>query len=319
MGGSSYDRDVYSSSSSGAWSGNFGSDAAKSAFRSTSLEDSLFPHGRTLKSNARVPILVMLDVTGSNIDFARIVYDKMPMFYGQIEQQNYLDDFDVAICAVGDAYSDRYPLQIPEFGKGIEIDSWLTKLVLEGCGGGQKCESYELAAYYLAKHFEFREDAEPIVFFLADESPYAEVSASQVRRYVDDEPVEDQKPFATLAARLRNRLFLILNPYCGGYKDEDIYSDWRRVVDPEHIVRFDCGQEKSIVDTLLGIIALSYGSRSIAGYKDDMVARGQTQERIAAVTGNLGTLRLEDAAPKLLSGLRSAFAITDGNSGSRRL
>ena len=318
MGGASYDRDVYSSSSSGAWSGNFGSDASKKAFRSTSLDESMFPYGRTLKANCRVPILVMLDVTGSNIDFARIVYDKMPMFYGQIEQQNYLDDFEIAVCAVGDAYTDKYPLQIPEFGKGIEIDSWLTKLVLESGGGGQKRESYELAAYYLAKHFEFRDDAEPIVFFIADESPYSQVSGSQVRELVADEPAEDQKPFATLAGRIHNRLFLILNPYAGRSQDQEIYDDWRGVVDPEHIVRFGCGQEKSVVDTMLGIIALSYGTRSIAASKNDMVVRGQTQERIAAVTANLGALQLEEAKPKSLSGLKSLFSLP-GNRDANRL
>ena len=318
MGGASYDRDVYSSSSAGAWSGNFGSDASKRAFRGTTLDESMFPYGRTLKGNCRVPILVMLDVTGSNIDFARIVYDKMPMFYGQIEQQNYLDDFEIAVCAVGDAYTDKYPLQIPEFGKGIEIDSWLTKLVLEGGGGGQRRESYELAAYYLAKHFEFREDAEPIVFFIADESPYPQVSDSQVRKYIADEPVEDQKPFATLAKRIRYRLFLILNPYGGRSQNPEIYADWRDVVDPEHIVRFETGQEKSVVDTMLGIIALSYGTRAIAAYKNDMVARGQTQERIKAVTANLGTLRLEASAPKILTGLKSLFSLP-GKSDSNRL
>ena len=317
MGGATYDRDVYSSSSARAWSGNFGSDASKKAFRSTTLDEFMFPYGRMLKANCKVPILVMLDVTGSNIDFARIVYDKMPMFYGQIEQQNYLDDFEIAVCAVGDAYTDKYPLQIPEFGAGIEIDSWLTKLVLEGGGGGQKRESYELAAYYLAKHFEFREDAEPIVFFIADESPYSQVSDSQVRKYVDDEPVEDQKPFASLAERICNRLFLILNPYGGRRQDQDIYDDWRDVVDSEHIVRFECGQEKSIVDTMLGIIALSYGTRSIAAYKNDMVARGQTQERIASVTANLGSLQLETSKPKSISGLKSLFSLPSKSDANR--
>ena len=318
MGGSSYDRDVYSSSSSGAWSGNFGSDASKKAFRGTTLDESMFPYGRTLRANCRVPILVMLDVTGSNIDFARIVYDKMPMFFGQIEQQNYLDDFEIAVCAVGDAYSDKYPLQIPEFGKGIEIDSWLTKLVLEGGGGGQKRESYELAAYYLAKHFEFRDDAEPIVFFIADESPYAQVSDSQVRNIVADEPVEDQRPFETLAKSIHNRLYLILNPYGGRSQDQSIYDDWRNVVDPEHIVRFGIGQEKSIVDTMLGIIALSFGTRSIAAYKNDMVGRGQTQERVSAVIANLGTLRLEASEPKKLSGLKSLFSLPRSEDDSKR-
>ena len=122
MGGSSYDRDVYSSFSSSSWNssyagnsygGNSGSSASSqsaSVLSSTSLDNSMLPNGKILESKTKTPIIIALDVTGSNINFARIVYDKMPMFFGQIEQKGYLKDFDIAICAVGDAYTDDYPI-----------------------------------------------------------------------------------------------------------------------------------------------------------------------------------------------------------------
>ena len=85
------------------------------------------PNGKILKSKAKTPIIIVLDVTGSNIDFARVVYDKMPMFYGQIEQQGYLKDFEISFCAVGDAKYDNYPLQIGSFAKGINLINGLKK------------------------------------------------------------------------------------------------------------------------------------------------------------------------------------------------
>ena len=115
MGGYSYDRDVYSSSSSSSWSSssNFGASSySTSKLSSTTLDYSMEPNGKIIKSTTKSPIIIVLDVTGSNINFARVVYDKLPMFYGQIEQKGYLKDFDIAICAVGDAYTDSYPLQI---------------------------------------------------------------------------------------------------------------------------------------------------------------------------------------------------------------
>ena len=37
-----------------------------------------------LRSDFKHPIVFALDVTGSMGDWAKIIYDKLPMFYGQI-------------------------------------------------------------------------------------------------------------------------------------------------------------------------------------------------------------------------------------------
>ena len=145
MGGSSYDRDVYSGSSYSSW----GTSSTSTAKLSSSKLDASMKPNKIIKSTSKNPIVIVLDVTGSNIDFARLVYDKMPMFYGTIEEKKYLDDFDIAILAVGDCTNDYYPLQVAEFAKGIELDAWMEKLVLESGGGGTKRESYEFAAHYL--------------------------------------------------------------------------------------------------------------------------------------------------------------------------
>ena len=120
MGSYSYDRDVYSGSSYDSWGA---SDYSSSKLNSTSLDSKMLPKGKIIKSDAKTPIVIVLDVTGSNINFARLVYDKFPMFYGELEQKGYLKDFDISICAVGDAYTDDYSIQINDFAKGLEIDS----------------------------------------------------------------------------------------------------------------------------------------------------------------------------------------------------
>ena len=61
------------------------------------------------------------------------------MFYGQIEQQGYLDDFDICFCAVGDCIHDNYPIQITDFEKGLdkirELRSMMPELDIEIDGG----------------------------------------------------------------------------------------------------------------------------------------------------------------------------------------
>ena len=64
------------------------------------------------------------------------------MFYGQIMMKGYLDDPSISFCAIGDHTCDYAPLQIAEFGQGKEIDQIISKMYLEGGGGGGHIESY---------------------------------------------------------------------------------------------------------------------------------------------------------------------------------
>ena len=326
MGGSSYDRDVYGSSS--GW-GSYGSSKSYSydsdkALGSTSLDSSMQPLDRRIKSNSKHPIVIMLDVTGSNTSFAKIVYDKMPMFFGQIEQKGYLNDFDISVCAIGDAHCDDYPLQIADFAKGTEIDTWLSKLVLEGGGGGQTRETYELGAYYLLNNFDYDTDASPIVFFLGDEKAYAEVSPGYIKKYIDStftgEAIRTKLVFDKLLEKIPNT-FLFLNPYCGRYNDKDIKDDWEQLFGDKskNIIFMQEDNEKAIVDLLLGTIAL-INDRDLESYKVDMLDRGQTNARIESVDRMLTGLSNSLVPTATVNGLqKSDSAINKRNSKNNRL
>ena len=283
MGGSSYDRDVFSSSSYASW-GSSSTSAAK--LSSSSLDSSMDPKGKILKSGAKTPIIIMLDVTGSNINFARLVYDKLPMFHGQIEQKEYAEDFEIAVCAVGDAYTDRYPLQVPDFSKGIELDSWMEKLVLEGGGGGQKSESYELAAHYLTEMTEFVADSNPIVFFIGDEFPYPTVNKGQAEQF-DIPLAEPIDPFPALREKFGDNVFIFLNKYSGRDFDIEITRAWESRLAPEHTIKVN--EEKAIVDLMLGVLA-AIARVSIKTYTIHMLERGQDTARIETVSDSLKNL-----------------------------
>lgn len=282
MGSCSYDRDVYSGSSYSAWGS---SSKADEVFTSSYLDDSLKPNGKKIISDSKNPIILALDVTGSNINFAKLVYDKLPMFYGEIESKGYLDDFDLTICAVGDAYTDSYPIQIGTPAKGIEIDSWIEKLVLEGYGGGQEKESYELMAHYLANSCEFRKDADPILFFIADEAPYPYVNLNQAKE-IGLPIIEEYSPWDKLNSKFNDNVYTMLNKYCGNSFVSSITNSWNKVLKPEHLIKIP--EEKAIVDLMLGVIALR--TKELDNYAIDMQLRGQTVGRIEGVTSSLEAL-----------------------------
>lgn len=282
MGSYSYDRDVYSSSSYSNWGA---SSYSTSKLSSSTLDDSVKPNGKVIKSTSKNPIIIVLDVTGSNINFARLVYDKLPMFYGEIEQKGYLNDFDICVCAVGDASCDDYPIQIGSPAKGLEIDSWMEKLVLESGGGGQEKESYELMAHYLLNNTEFESDAKPIVFFIADEKPYDKVKPNEAE-YIGLPIEAPYDPWPELNKKFGNNVFVMLNKYCGNRFQEHITNKWKEVLPPEHTLRIP--EEKAIVDLMLGVLAIQKQGLDI--YALDMKNRGQTQGRIEGVTNSLQEL-----------------------------
>ena len=94
-------------------------------------------------------------------------------------------DPQILFGAIGDATCDRVPLQIGQFESDNRMDDDLGRIVLEGGGGGQMTESYELALYFMARHtaldcFEKR-GRRGYLFIIGDEMAYDRVKAREVR------------------------------------------------------------------------------------------------------------------------------------------
>ena len=94
-------------------------------------------------------VAVLFDVTGSMGRVPRILQENLCQLMGLLLRKGYLAHPQILIGGVGDATCDRAPLQVGQFESGIEIDEDLAKLWLEGGGGGQQTESYELAMYFM--------------------------------------------------------------------------------------------------------------------------------------------------------------------------
>ena len=91
--------------------------------------------------------------------------------------QKYLTNPALSFCAIGDAIYDKAPLQVTRFGQGKEIDELISKMWLEGGGGGNQHESYELAAYFY-NHYSVIEKADMPFFFVTGDEAYFDKPAS---------------------------------------------------------------------------------------------------------------------------------------------
>lgn len=120
---------------------------------------------KTIKTDSTAPILIFIDVTGSMGDWPATIFSKLG--YLDHEARFYFgDDYQIAFGAIGDCFSDQYPLQVQPFASGAELKKVLTKLVIEGNGGGSSQESYDLGALYAARNCEMPNATKPLLVFI---------------------------------------------------------------------------------------------------------------------------------------------------------
>ncbi len=192
MGGGSYDMDVARSartSNSNAF--------AFDQYQTQATQDRTGPHheldiqGKIRECMNDLPIVIALDVTRSRGDDTKLVYDKLPMFIGQLELQGYVPGAALSFTAIGDAHAeDKAPLQVGQFEADNRLDKVLENFWIEEGGGGTGQESYELAAYFFANHCHLaslERGQKGYFFFVGDEGFYPEVSAAQVKQVLGRE------------------------------------------------------------------------------------------------------------------------------------
>jgi hypothetical protein len=125
------------------------------------------------QSNA---IIISLDVTGSMGRVVRGIHGDLPHLHELLLGHKYIPDPQILFMAVGDATCDQAPLQVGQFESDNRMDQNLENMILEGGGGGQKTESYELALYVAGRHTSIdcweKRKQKGYLFMIGDEMAY---------------------------------------------------------------------------------------------------------------------------------------------------
>lgn len=220
----------------------------------------------SLTTDSPAPLVVVADVTGSMGEWPAVMFSKLP--YLEVEGKEYLGEgLEICWAAVGDANGDKYPLQVRQFTSGLPLKDELMKLVIEGKGGGQTCETYELAALYFARNVSMPEAIHrPIIIFIGDEKPYEVIPAEFAKRwsYVDDGRLLTEQVFEELKRKFS--VYFIHKPYdtsAGSrlnYRDsttESVGRAWEKLVGEDHIAELP--DANRVVDVIFGILARETG------------------------------------------------------------
>ncbi|GAA1557134.1 hypothetical protein GCM10009678_45170 [Actinomadura kijaniata] len=169
-------------------------------------------------------VAVLFDVTGSMGTVPRVLQTKLPDLLGLLLRKGYVEHPHIMFGAIGDATCDRAPLQVGQFEADNRMDDDLGKLYLEGGGGGQMTESYELGMYFMARHTAIdcheRRGRRGYLFMIGDELAYPKVKRAEVARVLGEEIPEDV-PVAEIVRELRERFEVYFIIPEGGYHSGD--------------------------------------------------------------------------------------------------
>ena len=204
------------------------------------------------------PIAVLFDVTGSMGAVPRVLQTKLPQLLGLLTRKRYATDPQILFGAVGDATCDRVPLQIGQFESDNRMDEDLARIVLEGGGGGQKRESYELAMYFMARHTALdsveKRGRRGYLFLIGDEMPYRRVDPCHVGRFLGEEVSREAIRTEAILAELRCAydVYYVLPTAAGWGGDAEVLSCWRRLLG-QNVLELDD------LDAVCETIALTVG------------------------------------------------------------
>jgi hypothetical protein len=258
---------------------------------------------------------VIFDVTGSMGMVPRVLQTKLGALMRVLIQRGFVAHPQVLFGAVGDAYCDKVPLQIGQFESGLEMDDDLGKLYIEGGGGGQVHESYELAMYFMARHTPIdcwdKHGRKGYLFTLGDELPYDVIRKEQIQTIIGDH-LERDLTIAEVVAELGQRYqhFHIIPTNTSHGSDPKIQQRWQQLLGERVLLLED---ETAVCETIALAIGLCEGTiADLHSGTSTLVAGGYDPDAAASAATAL-TRYAASATPvvRLPAGVMAAGAAGD--------
>ena len=255
------------------------------------------------------PILISLDVTGSMGRVVRGIHRDLPHLHELLLGHKYVPHPQILFAAVGDATCDRVPLQVGQFESDNRMDQNLENMILEGGGGGQKTESYELAMYVAARHTATdaweKRGRRGYLFIIGDEKAYPAVQRAHVHKLIGVDPQADI-PLNQIISEVQERyhLFFVIPGGAAYGNDRDVLNFWQDHVEACNVLKLENPDDTS------ECIAMTIG------LTEGVITLDQAQQHLAK-RGKIGAAldRVMDA----IKGVFGASAKSSKTTGTRRL
>jgi len=223
-------------------------------------------------------IIVAFDETGSMGAIPdAFVREGLGVMVSEILNRKPVTDPHVMIMGFGDAWCDRAPLQATQFEPDIRIAEQLKDIYLEGGGGGNGFESYNLPWYFAARKtsidcFEKR-GKKGYLFTVGDEPPPPVLLANHVRQVFGDgiERDLDSREVLAMASRLYEVFHIVIEE--GSFfrsRPDWVTKQWRELLDERVIFLSDY---RRLAETIVSTMEINEGrdSQAVAeSWSDDI-------------------------------------------------
>lgn len=284
MGMSRFSDDAYTSYST---THRLKSAALREVFSSRHMPQALDPSKIDIRESCdseanpnSTPIVLALDVTGSMGFVAeKIAKDHLPEIMRGIYEQQPVTDPHLMFHGVGDVFNDDAPLQVSQFEAGAtELIEQLRSLYLEGRGGGNNFESYDLPWYFCATKTKIdsydKRGLRGFIFTMGDElPPQRPLTVTELTR-VFGPGAQAFKSTEELLAEVEKRyqvFHLVIEE--GNYarsRGDSVRGAWTELLGPNAIFVEDVSYLPQIIIATLAIAAGRDLMDTISNYDQDV-------------------------------------------------
>lgn len=247
MGTGSFDPTAYAT-----YAGTVRGASVHATFTKTSLAKALDPHGLIVResrdsadSPEATPLMVALDVTGSMGDIAqKMASEGLGVLFTEVLERKPITNPHLMFMGVGDVACDRTPFQLSQFEADNRIVDQLKDLYVEGGGGGNNTESYNVPWYVAA--FKTSTDAfekrgkKGYLFTIGDECAPTPLTEEQIRSIFGDEaPVGiDNETLLATAQRMWHVFHIVVEQgsYYRNHEPARVLSTWSALLG-QHVLQ----------------------------------------------------------------------------------
>lgn len=183
-------------------------------------------------------IIVALDVTGSmGINAEQLARNGLGVMVEEIIKRKPVSDPHVMCMGIGDVKYDSAPLQVTQFEADITIAEDLKNIYLEGGGGGNCFESYNLAWYFAALNTSIdcyeKRGKKGYLFTLGDEEAPEDLLASEIRKVFGNQETKDytSEQLLNMASKMYHVYHIVVKQgsHARHYFD-DVMKSWKELL-----------------------------------------------------------------------------------------
>ena len=292
------------------WDSYVRTTAGKSArdIFSSCLDPDLDPKDITMRESCdskenplSTPIIVAVDETGSmGILAENLIRKGLGVLIEEIYERKPVTDPHVMCMALGDAWCDRAPLQVTQFEADIRLAKQLSKFWIEGNGGGNNFESYNLPWYFAATHTKcdafLKRGKKGYLFTVGDEPPPPVLRAEDVKKFLGQKIQQDIRTADVLKMATRSwEVFHIMIEEGSYYRSrpDQTSAEWRKLLHQRALLLSDHTKLAELIVSTIEVnegadplnVASSWSGNTALVLRDSLCALSKCAQPVASRKG----------------------------------